>query len=72
MGFHGPSKCYQQTVSLLHGLPKIIRVEEPGESWVHIENMNVAFLVVPDHRFVVVACAIGLDFNSKGSVHFKL
>lgn len=57
---------------LLHCLPKVIRIEESREFRVDIDHMHIAFLVVPYHRFVVVARAVCLGIDSKRSVHLEL
>ena len=53
----------------MHCLPKIVGIKVSGELWVKVDNMDVAFLIVPYDRFVVITCTIGFDFDTKGSVH---
>ena len=61
-----------QIASLVHGLPKIIRIKESGEFRVDVDDMHVAFAVVSDYCSVVVACNIGFNINTKGSIHLEL
>ena len=55
-----------------HCLPKIIRVEEPREFRIDIHDMDITFLVVPDHGSVVVTCAVRIDVDTERAVDLKL
>lgn len=57
---------------LLHRLPEVIRIEEPREFWVNINNMDIALLIVPDHHFIMIPGVVCFDIDAKRSVDLEL
>lgn len=57
--------------SALHGLPKVVCVEESGELWIDVDYMNIALATVSDNSLVVIASVVGFDVDSKGAIYFE-
>ena len=56
----------------LHCLPKIVRIKKPRELRFYIDHMNIAFLAVPYHGFVIFSCAICLNVDTKRAIYLEL
>jgi len=57
--------------SSLHRLPEVIRVKEPGEFGVDVDNVHVTFLTISDYGFAVISCLIRFDVDAERSVDFE-
>lgn len=59
--------------TLLHRLPKIIRVKKPRELRIDIDDMDVAFLIIPYDRLIEGAgFPVGLDIDAQTAVQPEL
>jgi hypothetical protein len=51
----------------LHSRPKVVRIEEPGELGVDIDNMNIAFPTIANDRPIEIPCLIRFDIDTQGA-----
>ena len=56
---------------LVHRLPEIVGIEKSREFGINVDHMHIAFLVVPDHCFIIVASAVDFNIDTKRSIHLQ-
>lgn len=62
----------QMPSPLLRCLPEIIGIEKFREFRVDVDHMDIAFVVISDHSFVVVAPTIRFNIDTERSVNLEL
>lgn len=68
---HPITPTSQHSKSPLHCRPKVVRVEEPRELRVNIDNMYIALAAIANNSLVEIAGVVMVDIDSERAIDLQ-